>query len=134
MTDRDSEGGYIYDRFLDGYPVASPAVGRVRSDAGALFRFARLFVFLVAAMVIAIWIANLGRHHHPRTGIAPMGPTNGPCPCCHSERVARIIYGDVLGVDIGPDVWGGCVVTANSPRRYCKACGLAWRTDEPPPF
>ena len=62
------------------------------------------------------------------------GPeTPNECPLCHSQRVARILYGlpdftPELGKTLDEDrvVLGGCCIVGNDPQWHCMTCRHEW--------
>ena len=54
------------------------------------------------------------------------------CPKCNSEKVIPIVYG-LPSYDLGEKelrgevMLGGCLVSLESPKWYCKNCGNKWR-------
>jgi len=54
------------------------------------------------------------------------------CPKCNSNKVIPILYG-YPPVDLwekekrGEVKLGGCIVTSDNPKWYCKDCGNEWK-------
>jgi hypothetical protein len=59
------------------------------------------------------------------------GEAGDVCPECGSENVIPIVYGKpgeelIEKAERGEVKLGGCVVTDDSPYRYCAECGNEW--------
>lgn len=54
------------------------------------------------------------------------------CPKCNLNKVIPILYGYLSGdmlkkAEMGEIKLGGCIVTPENPKWYCKDCGNEWK-------